>query len=160
MHMPPAYSAALYAQSRPAADALLLGKPVESKLSPMVSTSQVKFFLERMEGHSCVVTCNEVACEDGGYIFQIERTRGLPAVKVYISDAYDYGYWEYLSRPAAIGRGDFIFLTGFTSASDEETVDLAKKDGIGLGPLRKLMGALSYERVWEYKLPEERQVPH
>jgi hypothetical protein len=79
---------------------------------------------------------------------------------VHLSDAYDYGQWEYLSHPREIGRGDFILIAGFNSRFDESLVELARKDGIGIGVLAKFMGALNLPELWKYKSPEEKTRGH
>jgi hypothetical protein len=125
-----------------------------------VSFSTVRFFLERMESHNCVERCTRLRTEDDEYIFEIERKGGLARVNVHLSDAYDYGQWEYLSHPREIGRGDFILIAGFSSRFDESLVELARKDGIGIGVLAKFMGALNLPEVWKYKSPEEKTRGH
>ena|SRR5690348_10592681 len=119
-----------------------------------LSASNVEFFLERMESHSKVEACNQLN-DDAEYIFEVIRKGGLPRVLVYLSDAYKYTAWEYLSHPKRIRSGDFIVVGGF-AALDPSVVELARNDRIGLGGIGKLMGALNAERVWEYRSLEER----
>jgi hypothetical protein len=125
----------------------------------MLSISEIKFFQERMEDHNRVEDCTPLQVE-GECVFKIERKDGLPTVRVHLSDAYDYGHWEYTSRPNLIGRGDFILIAGFKGRFDESLVGIARKDGIGIGGIGKLMGALNWEKVWLYRSPEERGESH
>jgi hypothetical protein len=112
-----------------------------------------------MDEHDRVEQCRQITVE-GEYVFEIERKSPLPTVRVHLSDAYDYGHWEYTSRPKLIGRGDFILIAGFNTRFDESLVEIARKDGIGIGGIGKLMGALSWEKVWLYQSPEERSKGH
>ena len=125
----------------------------------MLHFSAIKFFLDRMNGHDLVEQCNRVKAE-GEYIFQIERKNSLSTVTVHLSDAYDYGHWEYTSRPTLIGRGDFILIAGYNNRFDNSLVEIARNDGIGIGGISKLMGALNAEKVWLYRSPEERGKSH
>jgi hypothetical protein len=120
----------------------------------VANASGVTFFLERMESHNKVETCNRLN-DEMEYLFEVTRKDGLPTLTVHLSDAYRYGSWEYLSHPRLIGKGDFILVAGFASV-DGAVVEMARKDGIGVGKIGKLMGALNLERVWEYRSPEER----
>lgn len=117
--------------------------------------STVRFFIERMESHSCVEQCRQLN-DQSEYLFEIERKGGHPPVTVHLSDAYSYGYWEYLSHPPRIRRGDFILIARPEARFDESLVKQARKDGIGIGSIRKLMGALNREKIWQYELPEDR----
>jgi hypothetical protein len=121
----------------------------------MLAITIVRFFIERMESHSCVESCRQLNIEDE-FIFELERTAGRPAVKIYLSDAYDYGLGEYLSRPRGLGRGDFILIARPEAHFDESVVERARIDGIGVGRLKKLMGALNWSQIWKYSSPEEK----
>jgi hypothetical protein len=132
---------------------------LQDGIHAMLHISAVKFFLERMDGHDRVEQCRQVKAE-GEYVFEIERKDNLPRVTVHLSDAYDYGHWEYASRPKLIGRGDFILIAGFNTRFDSSLVEIAREDGIGIGGIAKLMGALNWEKVWLYRSPEERGKIH
>jgi hypothetical protein len=125
----------------------------------MTDYKSVKFFLEALEKHSKVQQCWHVP-DDEESILRIERTDGMSTVTVYLADAYDFSVGEYMCRSRRIGRGDFILVSGFRPDVDSATIEFARKDGIGVGNLRRLMGALNWSNVWEYLSPEERGVKH
>ncbi len=121
----------------------------------MADYKNVRFALEALEKHSKVQQCTHVP-DDEESILRIDRTDGMSTVMVYLADAYDFSLGEYACRSSRIRRGDFILVSGFGPDIDTATIDMARKDGIGVGNLRRLMGALNYRNVWEYKSPEER----
>jgi hypothetical protein len=114
----------------------------------------IEFFKERMRDHSCVESFSQVE-EVGEIVFRINRKRGLPPVNVHLSDTYRYGLGEYLARPRSIGRGDFILIAAYAGEFDEGLVTRAWKEGIGIGRIGKLMGALNKESVWDYRVPRD-----
>lgn len=52
-----------------------------------------------MNEQSCVARW-EPLDNDAEYVYRITRTRGLPEVRVHLTDAYEYSRAEYLARPA------------------------------------------------------------
>lgn len=125
----------------------------------MANYKNVMFFLEALEKHSKVQQCMHVP-DDEESILRIDRTGGMSTVMVYLADAYDFSLGEYVCRSRRIRRGDFILVSGFGPDIDARTIEQARKDGIGVGSLKRLMGALNYRNVWEYKSPEERGDRH
>ena len=88
-----------------------------------------------------------------------KRARGLPDVRVHLSDAYEYSRAEYLARPAEVTkRNSFVVLGDPHAIAPHGTlVAEARKDRIGMGNVRKFMGALNSRDAWEYEAPEERR---
>ncbi|QAY96869.1 hypothetical protein CWB41_14940 [Methylovirgula ligni] len=109
-----------------------------------------------MGEHNCVseYTRLDVANE---YIYQIKRTAGRSTVRVFLSDAYDFGLADYLGRPRKLRSGDFILIARPESKFDGDLVERAKKDGIAIGQIGKLMGALNLNDMSSYKSPEEKE---
>lgn len=118
--------------------------------------SLLKFLADRMQGHSEVLRLTNILNEED-WLFRIERNRGRPAVIVHMSDAYFYGEMEYMTRPSCLGRGDFILIAKPEARYNDDLVDLARMDKIGIGKIGKLMGALGHEKVWLYKDREEKE---
>jgi hypothetical protein len=116
----------------------------------------VEFFESRMATHTCVARCTRMNVADE-YIFSIERKDGLGPVKVLLSDAYRYGYADYLARPKQIRHGDFIIVARPEADFDEKLVERARQDGIGIGKISKFMGALNRRLVCDYTSPEEKK---
>ncbi len=110
-----------------------------------------------MNEHSCVASW-EPLDNDEEYLYLIKRTRGLPDVRVHLSDAYEYSRGEYLARPAEVMKRNSFVVLGDPNAyaPSGALVAEARKDGIGIGHIRKFMGALNSRDVWEYEAPEER----
>ena len=111
-----------------------------------------------MNEHDCVANW-EPLDNHHEYLYLIRRKRGLPDVRVHPSDAYEYSRGEYLARPEEVmGRNSFVVL-GDPNAypPSKALVAEARKDGIGVGFIRKFMGALNSRDVWVYEAPEERE---
>jgi hypothetical protein len=111
-----------------------------------------------MNEHSCVANW-EPLDNDDEYLYLIKRTRGLPEVRVHLSDAYEYSRAEYLSRPAEVIKRNSFIVLGDPNANvaHGDLVAEAGSDGIGIGKIGKFMGALNSRNVWEYEAPEERR---
>lgn len=115
-----------------------------------------KSLLEKLRDHSKVEDCVQLR-DETECLVEITRKGGLPTVRVHISDAYDYSSWDYQSRPSPV---DFILIGNFTEQFDHSLVAVARKDRIGIGGFRKLMGALNWTDMWKYELPEDRPHAH
>jgi len=118
--------------------------------------SIVKFFEDRMTAHSCVTRLTRLDVP-GDYIFAIERTNGRKVVNVFLSDAYYFGEADYLGRPKQIKRGDFILIARPEGGFSCSVAARAKEEGIGIGAIGRLMGALNVALPSDYMSPEERE---
>ncbi|MGB8898891.1 MAG: hypothetical protein WCC90_06440 [Methylocella sp.] len=118
--------------------------------------SIVNFFETRMANHNRVQRYTRISVADE-YIYKIDRSAGLKSVNVFLSDAYRYGYADYLARPKHIRRGDFILIVRPEAGFDEAITERARKDGIGIGKIGKFMGALNTPAMCNYISPEERK---
>jgi len=107
----------------------------------------VSFFEARMTKHSRVERFTRMLIADE-YVYAIERTDGFGSVNVFLSDAYRFGRADYVGRPNQITRGDFILIARPEADFDVSLVERARKNGIGIGKIGKLMGALNYKSVW------------
>ncbi|HEY8696418.1 MAG TPA: hypothetical protein VIM02_02280 [Rhizomicrobium sp.] len=115
-----------------------------------------KYFEARMAEHNCVAACTRVEAGDE-VVYRIERTNGRKSLLVFLSDAYSFGQAEYLGRPTIIRRGDFVLVARPEGGLGDVSLERAKNDGIGIGKLAKLMGALNMDDVSRYRTPEERE---
>ena len=113
------------------------------------------FFHARMTEHDRVESVDALPNNDE-YMFRVHRTRGRSPVTVHFTDAYRYGMMDYISRPKEVGRGSFVVLGMPHASYDEEIIDDARRDGIGIGHIGKFMGALTRDNVSEYETPQER----
>jgi hypothetical protein len=120
-----------------------------------LKSSVLAFFTSRMAEHSKVESYNRLPIEEE-YIFELVRRDGLPTMRVHVSDAYDYGSVDYLSRPRQLWRGDFILIARPEARFDHALIEEARNDGIGIGMIGKLMGALNFKEPCKYIPKDER----
>ena len=75
------------------------------------------FFRSRMNEHNLV---SSYASLDNGdeYLYLITRARGLPAVRVHLSDAYEYTRAEFLARPNEVTQRNSFVILGLPHAHD------------------------------------------
>ncbi len=118
--------------------------------------SIIPFFYERMVNHTKVSRVEEIKDADN-YLYRITRVGFMPPLVVHLSDAYSYVEMEYLDKPRMLQRGDFILIAKPEGGCGPEDIERAKEDGIGMGKLAKLMGALNAVQIWTYKSSEERE---
>lgn len=114
----------------------------------------IDFFVARMSEHSRVDSCIDIS-DGNNYIFKITRHGGLPAVTVHLSDAYTYTLHEYIGRPAILRKGDYILVARPEASFRPELAKTAKDDGLGLGKIGDLMGALNARVPAEYRRKTE-----
>lgn len=123
-------------------------------MQPDLHPDILRFFCERMSEHSKVVGFQQIP-PPYDLLFRIDRVGDLPPVVVYLIDAYLYGEMDYISRPSCLGRGDFILIATPEGDYDFTVLKRARADGIGIGRIGKLMGALHKREVWLYQDPNE-----
>jgi hypothetical protein len=111
-----------------------------------------------MTEHDLVASYDPLDNEDE-YLYLITRHRGLPAVRVHLSDAYEYTRAEFLARPAEVTQRNSFVVLGLPHAlgPDDELIAEARGRGVGIGKIGKLMGALNIRDVWSYETPEEQR---
>ncbi len=116
--------------------------------------SLISFFEERMNGHDKVEAYSRIDVADE-ILYEIDRSAGLPTLTVHLSDAYIYTLNEYYSKPDILKKGDFILVTKPEASYNSVADNVARSEGIGLGPIGKLMGALNKRDVSTYVVPEK-----
>jgi hypothetical protein len=118
--------------------------------------AELDFFRQRMSEHDCIESYAPLDNPEE-YVYLMKRSRGLPDVRVCLTDAYVYSRAEYLSRPKEIRvRNSFVVYFNNYYPPGDALIAEAKKEGVGLGGIGKFMGALNSRNVWEYETPEER----
>lgn len=120
--------------------------------------STIKYLSENLQRHDKVISCDLISGPDEDPILRIERTNGLP-VTVHVVWAYEFSFAEYLVLAERVSRGDFILAAGFGGESDEvqaSIIEHGRKNGIGIGNLRRLFGALNYRDVSKYQTRAEK----
>lgn len=116
--------------------------------------SLISFFEERMKGHDKVESYSRQD-DPNDILYTIDRTAGLSTLTVYLSDAYAFTLNDYYSKPEILQKGDFILVTKPEASYNSAAEDVARIEGIGLGPIGKLMGALNKRDVSTYVIPEK-----
>ena len=115
------------------------------------------FFRSRMSEHDLVEAYEPLDNEDE-YIYLVKRRRGLPAVRVHLSDAYEYTRAEFLARPDEVTQRNSFVILGLPHALDPvHLIAEARAQGVGIGKIGKFMGALNSRDVWTYETPEEKR---
>jgi hypothetical protein len=118
--------------------------------------STIRFFESKMSVHNRVMRWTRLP--DNSYVlYRIERTNDLDNCNVFLSDAYNFGYADYIGRPEIIGIGDYVIVARPESSFDMGLIQEARYDQIGLGRIGAFMGALNSSRIWEYVSPDERR---
>lgn len=110
-----------------------------------------------MSAHDLVASYEPLDNKDE-YVYLITRRRGLPAVRVHLSDAYEYTRAEFLARPSEVTERNSFVVLGLPHAypPGEALIEEARRERVGIGKIGKLMGALNYPDVSVYESPEER----
>ncbi len=121
---------------------------MSKNLHPLV----IEFFENRMAEHGAVRCCSLVPDADH-VIYNVERKIFAP-VRVLLSDEYFYSEFCYLQRPAMFQTSGFILVARPEATLDSSLSAQARADGVGLGKIGALMGALRRENYWEYLPPQ------
>ena len=128
-------------------------------MSDKLTPSIVTFFLARMGEHNRVASYRQIEADE--CLFELSRNDGLPNVTVHLSNAYEYTDGEYIARPSQIGRGDFVLIARPEAIWNDDVpmqiVETARGDGIGIGKIGKLMGALNFAEIWKFRTRGERE---
>lgn len=116
------------------------------------------FFGARMNDHSRVSNWESIANQHE-YLFRIRRTLSgsVSEVIVHLTDAYRYGLAEFYARPNQLRAGSFVVIGMPHADAAPEVIEVAREHRIGVGHIRKFMGALNHKNIWEYITPEERE---
>ncbi|MFL6759643.1 hypothetical protein [Sphingomonas sp.] len=124
-------------------------------MSKDLHPSILQFFQERMSSHSNVLNLADVSTAED-YLFKISRAKQGDSLLVWMSDAYFFTDMDFHNRPAVLTTGDFI-LVAKPEAGFHVDDGLIELEGIGVGQIGKLMGALNLAKPWEYLTPQERE---
>ena len=118
----------------------------------------IAFFTARMNEHN-LVSSWVVIDNPHEYLFRIRRIlHGSESdVIVHLTDAYRYGSAEFIARPEQLKAGSYVVIGMPHADADPELIEKAKEHRIGIGDIGKFMGALNYEKIWEYMTPDERE---
>ena len=121
-------------------------------MGKQVHRLNITYFHERMNDHT-KVSSHTVIPSDEYYLFRISR-RKYGILTVLYTDAYEFSDADILLMPPGT---DYIVIVPHASYDTEIRRHLASKR-VGIGDIRKFMGAINYRRPWEYLTPEERKL--
>ena len=116
------------------------------------------FFTSRMDEHSRVTRCT-VIDNKHEYLFKVTReiSGSKSTVIVHLTDAYLYGLSDLYARPKELKGNSYVVIGMPHASASDDAIDEAKKHHIGIGHIRRFMGALNYNNMWEYITPEEQE---
>ena len=112
------------------------------------------FFVATMIKHDKVQRLTDIS-DDYAFLFEIVRQGAPTPVRVWLNDAYVFTEFDFHNRPDVITRGDFILVARPEAMHNWQDLEMAAENGIGLGKIGKLMGALNRKDVWKYRTKEE-----
>ena len=109
-----------------------------------VHYTAIQFLVDRMKQHDKVSRFEQMP-NPNEHLFKISRPGGLPPVVVHYSDSYRYGIVDYKTRPTELKKNSFIVILPHGDY-DADLDQIAKSDGILIGGVGKLMGALNLKK--------------
>lgn len=112
----------------------------------------IKPFIENALNNHFAVERFELIDNDEYYIYKIYRRKGMSEVIVVLSDDYYFGSSSLQNKPDILKDGGF-FLIARPEASVHEGNEPLEK--LGIGKLKKLLGALNREDFWNYEMPKK-----
>jgi formylmethanofuran dehydrogenase subunit B len=121
-----------------------MGKDLHPSIMP--------FIYEKLKFHQSVKSFKDISTEED-YILRVSRTNGLSDVIVYISDAYHFSEFDYLSKN--LSDGAFILIAKPESSFPTNVQHHAKENKIIIGKIGILLGALKVEEYWKYERPKK-----
>ncbi|WP_312823186.1 hypothetical protein [Epilithonimonas sp.] len=118
--------------------------------------SILDFFHTAIENHQDVESIEDISNSEH-YIFKLKRKNGKRDVTVLLSDAYYYGHIDFYSRPSELTNGGFILVARPESQfANDDQIDY-EEEGILIGKIGILMGALRHDEFWKYKRPKKKK---
>ena len=117
----------------------------------------IAFFTDRMDEHNLVSNWEPIPNKHE-YLFKIKRilSGSQSDVIVHLTDAYSYSFAEFYARPNKLQAGSYVVIGMPHANADAKVIEAAKIERIGIGHVRKFMGALNHKNIWEYISPDER----
>ncbi len=120
-------------------------------MGKQVHQLNLTFFHERMKEHTAV-SRHFVMPSDEHYLFRVSRKKYGPLTVLY-TDAYEFSEADALLMPP---ETDYIVIVPHASYDTEIRRHLSREQ-VGIGDIRKFMGAINYSHAWEYRTQEERK---
>ena len=112
----------------------------------------LSFFHARMKEHTAVTSCVTIPSDDH-YLFRVSRLEHGSLTVLY-TDAYAFSEADALVMPNGV---DYVIVVPHASYDTAIRRKLEQQQ-VGIGDVRKFMGALNRRRPWEYLTQEERKL--
>jgi hypothetical protein len=112
----------------------------------------IRPFIEKALNSHFAVDKIELINLDDFYAYEIIRRNGMSSLVVVLSDDYYFGSASLQNKPNILKDGGF-FLIARPEASVHE--DNEPQEKLGVGKIRKLLGALNREDYWNYEPPNK-----
>ena len=104
-----------------------------------------------------MLACDRLPLAQDEFIYFIKRARNMSDVLVWLSDAYTFGMADYLGRHQQVKKGDFILIARPESGFTDDVLVRARQEGIAIGKIGKLMGALNLPDMSKYFTLDEKE---
>lgn len=120
-----------------------MGKDLHYSIRPFIENA--------LRNHAAVKSIEPIEMEKF-YAYKIIRNRGLSELIVVLSDDYYFGDAALQAKPSILKDGGFFLIARPEASGFQGNIP---KEKLGLGKLRKLLGALNKEDFWNYTPPPE-----
>jgi len=114
----------------------------------------IRPFIERtLSGHQMVNSITRIEHPEY-FVYIITRNKGFEKMKLVLVDEYYFGDVAYQKVMPLLNGGGFVLVARPEANGLNENDELNK---IGIGKLKKLLGALNKPDFWTYKEPEPKK---
>jgi hypothetical protein len=114
--------------------------------------SILNFLTDRLRGHQKVKSF-EIIDDPNFYIYQVDRQVFNDKLFIVLSDQYHFGDYDAITIHPILKNGGFILIAR-PEANEYNSNDVGNK--LGIGKIRKLLGALNKEDFWNYEISEKK----
>jgi hypothetical protein len=126
-----------------------MGKNLHPSIMPFVTS--------RIQSHTFVKNIEDISTAEH-YIYKVSRSKGLCDVIIFISDAYYFGDFDYLSKPEELDNGGIILIAKPEAHFPDDSQTNYIDDKIIIGKIGVLLGALRIAEYWTYEKPQQQPV--
>lgn len=102
--------------------------------------SSIQYFERVIKGHTAVVGLNEISEN----VYEIERTKGRPSIKVLVADIYVVSEADIFEIVTTNYELTCVLLIGFYNRYSEDAKKRAMLENIGLFNMKEFFGAINF----------------
>ena len=102
--------------------------------------SSIQYFERVIKGHTAVVSLNEISEN----VYEIERTKGRPSIKVLVADIYVVSEADIFEIVTTNYELTCVLLIGFYNRYSEDAKKRAMLENIGLFNMKEFFGAINF----------------